>query len=208
MNSVQTQELVVLLDDAGRSIGAAPKSEVHHGATPLHLAFSCYLFDDTGRVLLTRRALAKRAFPGIWTNSFCGHPGPDESIPGAVTRRAHEELGVDIAELRCVLPDFRYRAVDAGGVLENEICPVFTARAVGPVAVDPDETWIPRGWSGNSCVRLCSCRGRSAPGPSRRFRCSTMRASDAEFRTSARRDARHRPDRRATVGSPRSPSVI
>lgn len=139
MNSVQTQELVVLLDDAGRSIGAAPKSEVHHGATPLHLAFSCYLFDDTGRVLLTRRALAKRAFPGIWTNSFCGHPGPDESMPGAVTRRAHEELGVDVTELRCVLPDFRYRAVDAGGVVENEICPVFCARAVGPVAVDPDE---------------------------------------------------------------------
>ena len=60
MNSVQSQELVVLLDDVGRSIGTAPKSEVHHDSTPLHLAFSCYLFDHAGHVLLTRRALDKR----------------------------------------------------------------------------------------------------------------------------------------------------
>ncbi|MGZ8802008.1 MAG: isopentenyl-diphosphate Delta-isomerase [Mycobacterium sp.] len=137
--SVKSRELVVLLDDAGRSIGAAPKSEVHHGSTPLHLAFSCYLFDDAGRVLLTRRALAKRAFPGIWTNSFCGHPGPDEPLLDAVIRRASDELGVEIADLRCVLPDFCYHAIDADGVVENEVCPVFCARAVGAVAADPDE---------------------------------------------------------------------
>jgi isopentenyl-diphosphate Delta-isomerase len=145
MNSVQSQELVVLVDDAGRRTGTAPKSEVHHGSTPLHLAFSCYLFDDQGQVLLTRRALAKRAFPGIWTNSVCGHPGPDEPVADAVIRRASEELGVDIAELRCVLPDFRYHAIDAGGVVENEVCPVFCARVTGSVKADPDEimdtTW-------------------------------------------------------------------
>ena len=106
MNSVKTQELVVLLDDGGRSIGAAPKSEVHHGCTPLHLAFSCYLFDDAGRVLLTRRALNKRAFPGIWTNSFCGHPAPDESMDDAVVRRARDELGVDIADCVVCCPIF------------------------------------------------------------------------------------------------------
>ena len=147
MNPVQTHELVVLLDDAGRSVGTARKADVHHGATPLHLAFSCYLFDDAGRVLLTRRALDKRAFPGVWTNSFCGHPAPDEPMDDAVIRRARDELGVDIAELRCVLPDFRYRAVDAGGVVENEVCPVFCARSVGPLDADPseimDSTWVP-----------------------------------------------------------------
>ncbi|CAA0094540.1 Isopentenyl-diphosphate Delta-isomerase [Mycolicibacterium vanbaalenii] len=147
MNSVDGQELVVLLDDAGRSIGTASKSEVHHRATPLHLAFSCYLFDDTGRVLLTRRALHKRAFPGIWTNSFCGHPGPEEAMNDAVVRRARQELGVEIARLHCVLPDFRYQARDASGIAENEICPVFCARTVGPVIADPDEimdsAWVP-----------------------------------------------------------------
>ena len=146
MNSVQNQELVVLLDDAGRRIGTAPKSEVHHGSTPLHLAFSCYLFDDDGRVLLTRRALVKRAFPGIWTNSVCGHPGPDEQVTEAVTRRAADELGVDIVDLQCVLPDFRYHAIDAGGVAENEVCPVFSARVAGPVNPDPaeimDTAWV------------------------------------------------------------------
>ncbi|MGD9618535.1 MAG: isopentenyl-diphosphate Delta-isomerase [Mycolicibacterium sp.] len=133
------QEMVVLLDDEGRRIGTAPKADVHHGSTPLHLAFSCYLFDEHGRVLLTRRALAKQAFPGIWTNSVCGHPGPDEPIPAAVSRRAADELGVEIAELRCVLPDYRYHAIDAGGVAENEVCPVFCARVAGPVKPEPSE---------------------------------------------------------------------
>jgi isopentenyl-diphosphate delta-isomerase len=141
------RERVVLLDDAGRSIGSALKSDVHHSTTPLHLAFSCYLFDDVGRVLLTRRALGKRTFPGIWTNSCCGHPAPGEPMGDAVRRRVRQEVGVDIAELRCVLPDFRYHAVAADGVVENEVCPVFCGRAVGPVRPAPDEVmdwaWVP-----------------------------------------------------------------
>ena len=147
MTSIQTDELVVLLDDAGRTIGTARKADVHDDATPLHLAFSCYLFDDEGRVLLTRRALHKRAFPGVWTNSFCGHPAPDEPMEDAVIRRARAELGIDVTDLRLVLPDFRYRAVDAGGVVENEVCPVFCARAASPLDADPgeimDSAWVP-----------------------------------------------------------------
>lgn len=146
MSSARSQELVVLLDNAGRRIGTAPKSKVHHGSTPLHLAFSCYLFDDAGRVLLTRRALAKHAFPGIWTNSVCGHPEPDEPMEDAVIRRTSEELGVDIVKLRCVLPDFRYHAIDADGVAENEVCPVYCARVAGSVSADPaeimDTVWV------------------------------------------------------------------
>lgn len=142
-----SQEWVVLLDDEGRSIGSALKSEVHHASTPLHLAFSCYLFDSAGWVLLTRRALHKQTFPGIWTNSCCGHPAPGESVAGAVNRRVREELGVSISDLRCVLPDFRYRAVAVDGRAENEVCPVFCGRAVGPVRADAaeimDYTWVP-----------------------------------------------------------------
>lgn len=147
MHTLDTAELVVLLDDDGQSIGTAPKSQVHHASTPLHLAFSCYLFDGAGRVLLTRRALHKRTFPGIWTNACCGHPAPGESLTDAVTRRVGEELGLHIADLRCVLPDFRYYAVAADGVVENEVCPVFCGRAVGPVRPAPDEVadhvWVP-----------------------------------------------------------------
>jgi isopentenyl-diphosphate Delta-isomerase len=133
------EESVVLLDEGGREIGSAAKASVHHAATPLHLGFSCYLFDADGRVLLTRRALGKRTWPGVWTNSYCGHPSPGEVVVDAVHRRARQELGVSIDSLVCVLPEFRYRAVAADGTVENEICPVFCARAEGPIHADSDE---------------------------------------------------------------------
>ena len=133
-----TQELVVLLDEAGQAVGTADKAGVHHADTPLHLAFSVHLFDEDGRVLVTRRALTKRTFPGVWTNSCCGHPAPGEDVADAVRRRVRQELGTDVEGLRLVLPAFRYRA-EQDGVVENEMCPVFTGRVRGPVDPDPSE---------------------------------------------------------------------
>ena len=129
-------ENVVLLDPWGHPIGSEPKDTVHDAETPLHLAFSLYLFDADDRLLLTRRSLDKRTWPGVWTNTCCGHPAPGEDPAEAVRRRVGQELGLEVAELRCVLPDFAYTAVDASGVMENEVCPVFTARTVHPHA-DP-----------------------------------------------------------------------
>lgn len=137
---------VTLLADDGTAIGVLPKSEVHTHDTPLHLAFSCYVFDARGRVLVTRRALSKRTWPGVWTNSFCGHPRPDEKMTDAVHRRALDELGITLTGIRLVLPDYRYRAVDASGIVENEICPVHVAVVDGDIVADPDEVaewaWI------------------------------------------------------------------
>ncbi|WP_024475785.1 isopentenyl-diphosphate Delta-isomerase [Arthrobacter sp. CAL618] len=127
-------ELVVLVDDDGTPIGTQEKSEVHHTSTPLHLAFSTHVFDADGRILVTRRALSKRTWPGVWTNSFCGHPGPGESTVDAIARRADYELGITVTDLTPALPDFRYRAVDFSGVVENEICPVYTARCSGQLS--------------------------------------------------------------------------
>lgn len=140
------EELVVLLDEDGRPCGTAPKATVHTVDTPLHLAFSCWLLDDDGRTLLTRRALSKRTWPGIWTNSFCGHPGPGENMADAVRRRAADELGAQIEVPTPVLPDFRYRATMPDGTVENEICPVFASRLVAGPELNPAEVadlrWI------------------------------------------------------------------
>ena len=132
-------ELVVLLDDDGTPVGTAEKVSVHGVETPLHLAFSCHVYGPDGRVLVTRRALSKLTWPGVWTNSFCGHPGPDESMEEAIARRALDELGLHLSELELVLPDFRYRAVDASGIVENEICPVYRAVTMSDPVANPAE---------------------------------------------------------------------
>lgn len=136
--SVVQRESVVLLDEAGRDIGTADKRGVHHADTPLHLAFSCYLFGAEGRVLITRRALDKATFPGLWTNGCCGHPAPGERLPDAVRRRVRQELGLEISEPTLLLPRFRYRA-ELDGVVEHEMCPVFVATTSDEVRLDPVE---------------------------------------------------------------------
>jgi len=138
---------VVLTDDAGTDVGTVPRSQVHTRSTPLHRAFSVHLLDHAGRTLLTRRALSKTAWPGVWSNSCCGHPRPGEDVSDAISRRVHEELGVHVRDLRCVLPDFRYRAVDPSGVVENEICPVYVGVVDAEPEPDPAEVmdfaWVP-----------------------------------------------------------------
>ncbi|HMO11298.1 MAG TPA: isopentenyl-diphosphate Delta-isomerase, partial [Actinotalea sp.] len=113
-------ELVVLLDETGEPSGTADKATVHTARTPLHLAFSCHVLDTEDNVLITRRALAKQTWPGVWTNTVCGHPGPGEPFEEAVRRRARFELGLELGAISPAVPDFRYRATDASGLVENE----------------------------------------------------------------------------------------
>lgn len=132
-------ERVVLLSEHGVAIGEADKLAVHTDSTPLHLAFSCHVYDEQGRVLVTRRSLSKLTWPGVWTNSFCGHPAPGESMENAIARRGRRELGITLSGITPILPDFRYRAVDASGIVENEVCPVYRAVTVDAVVPNPDE---------------------------------------------------------------------
>jgi len=148
--TVTDQELVVLLDDEHRPIGTAPRATVHHTATPLHLAFSSYAFDPGGtRLLVTRRALSKRTWPGVWTNTCCGHPGPGEDLTDAMVRRLSQELGVVPREVELALPDFAYTATMADGTMENEFCPVFRVVVDGDPEPDPAEVddWKWVDWS-------------------------------------------------------------
>jgi isopentenyl-diphosphate Delta-isomerase len=132
-------ESVVLVDETGHPVGTAAKSAVHHAQTPLHLAFSCYLFNGAGQLLLTRRATSKHTWPGVWTNTCCGHPEPGEPMAGSVLRRLRQELGIGAVQLTLVLPRFRYWAQMANGVTENELCPVYAACSDNMPEPDPAE---------------------------------------------------------------------
>jgi isopentenyl-diphosphate delta-isomerase len=139
-------EMIVLVDERGRPTGTAEKHRAHHGDTPLHLAFSCYVFDDSGAFLATRRALTKKVWPGVWTNSVCGHPAPGERHRDAIQRRLRYELGMQARDIEVLLPNHLYRAPPFRGIVEYELCPVFIARQASAPRPNPLEVgacaWI------------------------------------------------------------------
>lgn len=115
---------VVFVDEANKAIATGDKLPSHTDNTKLHRAFSVFLFDREGKFLMQQRALSKKTWPGVWSNSCCGHVMLHESTEAAVRRRLRYELGLTGIDLTLVLPDFRYRA-EKDGIVENEICPVF-----------------------------------------------------------------------------------
>jgi isopentenyl-diphosphate Delta-isomerase len=138
-------ELVVLVDEQNNPIGTAPKSDVHTNNTPLHRAFSLFIFNNKKQLLITKRAHSKKAFPGVWTNTVCGHPGVEESTVHAAERRLKEEMGIEGIEIKEVAP-YRYRFADKSGIVENEICPILVGYFNGdpkPIPTEVDEwKWI------------------------------------------------------------------
>lgn len=116
----------MLVDDKNNQIGTAPKETVHSKHTPLHRGFSLFLFNSKKEVLLTRRAVTKKTFPGVWTNTVCGHPALGEDVIVSAKRRLKDELGLIIGEVKIISP-YRYTCVDTNGIQENEICPILVA---------------------------------------------------------------------------------
>jgi len=137
-------ERIVLLDENGNEIGEADKLSSHHKHTPLHRAFSCYIFDREGRFLVTQRALSKKVWPGVWTNSVCGHPAPGEAYEDSIGRRARDELGMQVRDVRLVLPNYRYTTPPFHGIIENEMCPVFVARQDSDILPNSEEVEVYR----------------------------------------------------------------
>lgn len=142
-------ELIVLVDQSGTPVGTAPKLPSHHQDTPLHLGFSCYIFNDNGDFLLTQRAHTKKVWPDVWTNSVCGHPAPNEAVAAAVKRRLAYELGINkIDKLELILPDYSYKTPPYKGIVENEVCPVLVGRISVVPKPNPSEVeaykWV--GW--------------------------------------------------------------
>ncbi|MBX6334789.1 isopentenyl-diphosphate Delta-isomerase [Candidatus Saccharibacteria bacterium] len=138
-------ELIVFVDEDGQPTGeTGPKLESHTDKTRLHLAFSCYIFrKHDNKFLVTQRALSKKVWPGVWTNSVCGHPMPGEAMEDAIRRRAKFELGIgQLDDIRCVLPKYRYMTPPYNGIIENEFCPVFVAYADEESTPNPDEVEV------------------------------------------------------------------
>lgn len=130
------EELVVLVDESGRDIGTAPKLEAHRSGA-LHRAVSVFLFDARGRLLLQRRADGKYHSAGLWSNTCCSHPRPEETPLNAARRRLRDELGVD-AELSEAF-SFSYFASLGNGLVEHELDHIFTGQFDGTPQPDPAE---------------------------------------------------------------------
>lgn len=138
-------ERVVLVDELDRELGTAEKIEAHRDGGRLHRAFSVFLFDGEGRLLLQRRAAGKYHFGGLWTNTCCSHPRPGELPVDAGRRRLGEEMGID-AELHAA-GTFVYEAHDpSSGLTERELDHVLVGRFDGSPSPNPDEVcdwrWI------------------------------------------------------------------
>ena len=129
-------EEVVLVDRADQRIGVAEKLTAHRTAS-LHRAFSIFVFNSAGSVLLQRRAYTKYHLAGLWSNTCCSHPRPDEATNAAALRRLQEEMG-----FACPLESafaFIYRADVGGGLIEHEYDHVFIGRYDALPCPDPRE---------------------------------------------------------------------
>ncbi len=130
------EDVLILVDEANRAIGSGGKLAVHERGL-LHRAFSIFLFDGQGRVLLQRRAAGKYHSGGLWANTCCGHPRLGERTLPAAHRRLGEELGMS-ARLRFGFRA-RYQTSLDHGLIENELVYVYVGAAEGRIAPNPDE---------------------------------------------------------------------
>ncbi|MDH3304875.1 MAG: isopentenyl-diphosphate Delta-isomerase [Gammaproteobacteria bacterium] len=134
--SSESEELI-LVDSDDNEIGYLSKAGCHDGGGVLHRAFSLFLFNDAGELLLQRRSDSKRLWPGYWSNSCCSHPRRGESMETATKRRLSDELNIE-TDLDHVY-SFCYTAkFDAAGS-ENELCHVYLGRITGDVQPNDSE---------------------------------------------------------------------
>lgn len=130
------EEHVILVDEQDREIGTMEKIEAHEKAL-LHRAFSIFIFNKEGQMMLQRRALDKYHSPGLWTNTCCSHPRPGESLVEATERRIVEEMGFQ-CEMREVF-SFIYKASFDHGLTEHEVDHVFIGVYNDEPEINPEE---------------------------------------------------------------------
>ena len=129
-------EWVTLVDREDNVVGVEEKLRAHREGK-LHRAFSVFVFDAGGKLLLQRRARSKYHSGGLWSNTCCGHPRPGEPAQQAAERRLAEEMGFECALQRAF--ELQYRAELGDSMIEHEIDQVFVGRFDGTPAPDPLE---------------------------------------------------------------------
>jgi isopentenyl-diphosphate Delta-isomerase len=138
-------ERVVCVDAEDRCIGTEEKLKAHREGM-LHRAFSVFVFNAEGQLLLQQRSPEKYHSGGLWTNTCCSHPRPDEDVEAAAARRLAEEMGI-VCPLRKAF-SFVYREDVAPGLVEHEFDHVFIGRFDGVAQPDPNEAsdarWVDR----------------------------------------------------------------
>jgi isopentenyl-diphosphate delta-isomerase len=138
------EDRLILVDEADLEIGTLPKTEGHLGAGTLHRAFSVFLFDRHGAVLIQQRTAGKMLWPGFWSNSCCSHPRPGEPVEAAGRRRVREELNLECR--LTFLYKFRYQARFGDIGSEHELCYVYAGYPRGTLVADPteiaDHRWV------------------------------------------------------------------
>jgi len=136
-------EQVILVDEHDNEIGSMEKIEAHEKAL-LHRAFSIFVFNDSGQMMIQQRALSKYHSPGLWTNTCCSHPRPGESLDDATSRRIIEEMGFS-CDMREVF-SFIYNAPFDHGLTEHELDHVFMGIYNDSPEINPEEVadwkWI------------------------------------------------------------------
>jgi isopentenyl-diphosphate Delta-isomerase len=128
---------VILVDENDSPIGTAEKMQAHREGL-LHRAFSVFLFDNEGNILLQRRAMSKYHSPGLWSNTCCSHPKPGEDTPDAARRRLYEEMGIRDCHPAHQF-SFVYRVEFSDGLIEHEFDHVFTGIFESDPTPNPEE---------------------------------------------------------------------
>lgn len=130
-------EELILVDRDDREVGFLSKAACHDGAGQLHRAFSLFLFNDAGQLLMQQRSGGKRLWPGYWSNSCCSHPRRGESMEVATRRRLRDELNFSTT-LEYVYR-FCYTAEFGTAGSENELCHVYLGRATDDLCANDSE---------------------------------------------------------------------
>lgn len=131
-------EELQLVDENDQEIGSAEKELCHRTPTTLHRAFSVFIFDKKGRMLIHRRAEGKKTWPGFWSNACCSHPRKGESLAEATRRRLQEELGITSPPLTHLF-SFAYKVDYDEHYGENEVDHVFVGVYDGVIIPDKEE---------------------------------------------------------------------